>query len=398
MNNVTNALPSIGIDRISMFTPNFYLDIRELAKARGVDPDKFTIGIGQEQQAVIPSSQDAVTMGASAALRLRDDIDDEKLGLVILGTESGVDASKAGALYIHELLHLPHSVRVVEMKEACFGGTAGLLAARDYVAAHPERQALVIASDIARYGLNTGGEVTQGGGAVAMLVTANPRILEIEPHTAVYSESIQDFWRPVYTDEAQARGKYSTEQYLAFFENVWKDYTRATNRKADDFAAFLYHLPYTKMGAKGLKKLLEIDNVSQENEQVLKNRFETSIQYSKRVGNLYTASLYLGLLSLFENDETIDAGDKLALFSYGSGAVGELFAGRVVEGFRDFLYISEHHELLDNRRQVDVQEYESIFNDAVPYSAEDYSTNPSYYCGQFVLTDVTGMERHYSAR
>ena len=93
---------SIGIDRISLYTPSYYLDVRELAVARGVDPNKFTIGIGQDKQAVIPSSQDIVTMGANAAIRLRDDIDDSRLGLVIVGTESGVDASKASALYIHE--------------------------------------------------------------------------------------------------------------------------------------------------------------------------------------------------------------------------------------------------------------------------------------------------------
>ncbi|WP_018143311.1 hydroxymethylglutaryl-CoA synthase [Alloscardovia criceti] len=392
-----NNHQSIGIDRISFFTPHYYLDIRELAEARGEEPDKYTIGIGQDQQAVIPSSQDVVTMGATAALRLREDIDEDNLGLVILGTESGVDASKAGALYIHQLLGLPHAARVMEIKEACFGGTAGLLTARDYVAAHPDKQALIIASDVARYGLNTGGEVTQGGGAVAMLVTANPRILAISADSEVYSASIQDFWRPVYTDEAQARGKYSTEQYLEFFAHVWTNYSQKTGAQASDFAAFLYHLPYTKMGAKGLKQLFALTDLSAEEQELLRTRFDASIQYSRRVGNLYTGSLYLGLLSLLELDHSLMTGDTLALFSYGSGAVGELFTGRLVEGYEKYLYTREHQALLDNRQQVGMDEYESIFTDAVPYSAEDYATNPQYYCGEFVLTDVTGMERHYAA-
>ncbi len=89
--------------------------------------------------------------------------------------------------------------------------------ARDYVAAHQQRTALVIASDIARYGLATPGEVTQGAGAIAMLVTAAPRLLALADDSAYRSQSIMDFWRPVYTDTALARGKYSTEQYLKFF-------------------------------------------------------------------------------------------------------------------------------------------------------------------------------------
>ncbi|MFC0265303.1 hydroxymethylglutaryl-CoA synthase [Alloscardovia macacae] len=377
---------NIGIDRISMYTPAYYLDVRELAEARGVDPDKYTIGIGQDEQAVIPSSQDAVTMGAAAAADLLAYIDPERLGLVILGTESGVDASKAGALYIHELLGLPHTVRVMEIKEACYGGTAGLLTARDYVAAHPGAQALVIASDVARYGLATGGEVTQGGGAVAMLVSENPRILALSADSTVYSESIQDFWRPVYTDEAQARGKYSTEQYLEFFARVWG----ASGLSAADCAAVLFHLPYTKMGAKALARLAELDAVSDE----LRARFQSSIAFSRRVGNLYTASLYLGLLSLLCSSPAFEG--QLALFSYGSGAVGELFTGRLVEGYEKFL--PDVNALLDARRKVSVGEYENIFRDAVPYGPEDYATNPDYYCGPFVLTGVVGMERQYARR
>ena len=150
----------IGIDRFGLASPDLYVDLREVALRRGDEPDKYTIGIGQDEQAVAPSSQDIVTLGAAAVMEFRGDIDDNRLGLLVVGTESGVDSSKASALYIHRLLGLPKSVRCLETKEACYGGTAALMMARDYVAAHPDKQALVIAADIARYGLATSGEVT----------------------------------------------------------------------------------------------------------------------------------------------------------------------------------------------------------------------------------------------
>lgn len=382
----------IGIDQIGMDTPDFFIDLRELATVRGVEPDKFTIGIGQDQQAVAPSSQDAVTMGAAAAQSLLGEIDRDQLGLVVLGTESGVDASKAGALQIIRLLGLPAQVRALEIKEACYGGTAGLMMARDYVAAHPNKQALVIAADVARYGLATAGEVTQGAGAVAMLVKADPRILVINDDSVAHAEDIGDFWRPVYTDQALARGKYSTEQYLHFFDLVWQQYQAETGLTLNDFTALTFHLPYTKMGLKALRQVLpEVDATKQ---AALLKYFDQSIQYSRRIGNIYTGSLYLGLLSLLELAH-LPASSRLGLFSYGSGAVGEFFSAELVPGYEQALQPAAHPALLDHRRQLSIAEYEAVFNDAVPYGKADYQSNPAYYAGPFVLTGVQGQERQY---
>lgn len=52
----------IGIDKMAFATTNDYLDLVELAKERSVDPNKFTIGIGQDLQAVVPPTQDIVTL------------------------------------------------------------------------------------------------------------------------------------------------------------------------------------------------------------------------------------------------------------------------------------------------------------------------------------------------
>ena len=111
-------MAAVGIDSIGFYTPGFYIDLRELAEVRGVDPDKYSIGIGQDEQAVAPSNQDIVTMGAAAAVKAlyysaqycsaqppRQSQPDD-IGLVIVGTESGVDASKASALFIHGLVPL----------------------------------------------------------------------------------------------------------------------------------------------------------------------------------------------------------------------------------------------------------------------------------------------------
>ncbi len=417
----TNAQPiTVGIDRISFATPHYYLNLTDLANARGIDPNKFTIGIGQSEQSVPPNHQDIVTLAAEAARPLLPHIDSNRLKMLIVGTESGIDASKSSALYVQNLLKLTPWVRVVEVKEACYGGTAALMMACDYVRAHAEKdpQVLVIAADIARYGLATPGEVTQGAGAVAMLVSANPHVLEINDDSVVKSADIQDFWRPVYQDTALARGKFSTEQYIQFFCDVWKEYCAQNGCNFNDFAGLCFHLPYTKMGLKALKAAMNScdnscdntcadSNLSESSRNRLLSRYETSTKYSRRVGNIYTGSLYLGLLSLLELDEyahensklpQLKSGDKIGLFSYGSGAVGEFFSGTLAPGFKDALFAREHAYMLDSRVRLSVADYEAMFSSVAPYAPEDFVSDASHRdCAHFFLEGISSQERHYSA-
>ncbi|WP_425664117.1 hydroxymethylglutaryl-CoA synthase family protein [Gardnerella piotii] len=475
MSNTSKNTPKVGIDRITFATPNCYLSMKDLAIARGIDPNKFTIGIGQSQQAVPPNHQDIVTLGAQAALPLMPYIDSNRLKMVIVGTESGVDASKSSALYIHKLLNLSEWVRCVEVKEACYGGTAALMMARDYVLAHPGAQVLVIAADIARYGVGTPGEVTQGAGAVAMLVSENPRVLQINDDSVVKSAEIQDFWRPVYQSTALARGKFSTEQYIRMFCYVWQKYSAENDCNFNDFEAICFHLPYTKMGLKALRAGFEAnsgvshtcDGVSHTNDgasttcdtrERLLARYQDSTQYSRRIGNIYTGSLYLGLISLLDYDYfrnfddssvngnpsepacdssaiTCDSseyacdsseyacdssavacdfpsathpnesplhpypllpGQKIGLFSYGSGAVAEFFSATLVPEWRSALFSNQHIKTLNNRTQLSVSQYEEMFNSAAPYSPQDFVSSQENRSGaRFVLDSIKSQERNY---
>lgn len=58
---------AIGIDKLDFYIPSFYVSMDDLANARGVDPNKFKIGIGQNKMAVNPVSQDIISMGINAA-------------------------------------------------------------------------------------------------------------------------------------------------------------------------------------------------------------------------------------------------------------------------------------------------------------------------------------------
>jgi hydroxymethylglutaryl-CoA synthase len=176
--------PLVGIEALAIALPRRYLPLEELAKARGVDADKYLKGLGVREMAVPDPGEDTVALAATAARRLlaNTQIDPNRIGMVIVGTETGVDHAKPVASFVQGALGLPHGMRTFDTTHACYGGTAGLMASAEWIAsgAADGRVALVVAADVARYGLNSLGEPTQGAGAVAMLVSEHPRLLELD--------------------------------------------------------------------------------------------------------------------------------------------------------------------------------------------------------------------------
>ena len=382
----------VGIDQIGFYTPNKYVDMVDLAHARNEDPNKFLIGIGQNKMSVADQTQDAVSMGINATLRYLDQIAREKVGLLIVGTESSVDQSKSASLFIKSALALPANVRTFEVKEACFGMTAGIMIARDYVRLHPHHSAIVIGSDIARYGVNTGGEVTQGAGSISMLIKADPQILAINNGHSSHSEDINDFWRPNDSAVAVVDGKYSKNVYLDFFKQTFTAYRKQTGIKTSDFTALLYHLPFVKMGFKANEWAIIAQD--EKTKKHLTENFTAAARYGKEVGNIYTASLYLSLLSLLENAK-LPANAKIGLFSYGSGAMGEFYSGQIVKGYEKNLHTNADQKMIARRQKLTIPEYEQIFNQALEFPQDNLELQSDEENGNWYFAGTKNRIRQY---
>lgn len=380
----------IGIDKIGFHVPEYFLDMTDLANARETDPNKFHIGLGQDQMAIIPATQDIVTLGASAAAKILTDEDKQSIDMVIVGTESSTDFSKSAASIIHDLLAIQPYARSFEIKHACYGGTAALQQAHDYVALHPDRKVLVIATDIAKYGLNSGGEPTQGCGAVAMLVTNDPHILAFNDDSVFYSEDVYDFWRPAGHDYPEVDGHLSNQIYIDSFTRIWEQNKTINHTTSSDYAALTFHLPYTKMGRKALRAIFpEMDETEQ---QRLEARYDEAILYSRQVGNLYTGSLYLGLISLLDNSK-LTSGDRIGLFSYGSGAVSEFFSMTLMENYQDYLTVEKNKALLADRTALTIEAYEKMFSEKLPVEEKEYHFNDAT---PFAINKTKGFIRYYN--
>ena len=286
----------VGIDQISFYAPRHMIDLGELALARDADPERFKKSVGQERMAVLAPDEDIVTLGAQAAQQILKDIDLNTIDTLFFATESGIDQSKAAGLFVHELLDLPKTIRVVEIKQACYAATAALRLSLPILQQDPRKKILVIASDNARYGLGSSGESSQGAGAVAFLLTSDPRIIAIEPEQGLYTESAMDFWRPNYCDEAFVDGMASSRLYLNCLEKTWRVYEEASQRHFSDHDFFCFHAPVARLVEKAFKHLMKISGRSMEyTEELMEHYIGASLYYNREIGNCYTAAMYLSL-------------------------------------------------------------------------------------------------------
>lgn len=383
----------IGIDKIGFATSQYVLTMESLAQARQTELAKYQKGLMIDAISITPITEDIVTLAANACQEILSDQDKEEIDMIILATETGIDQSKAASVYIHGLLDIQPFARAIEMKEACYAATAALDYANAHIAMNPDAKVLVIASDIAKYGIASGGEPTQGAGSIAMLISKNPRIFSLNNDNIAQTRDIMDFWRPNYSTTPFVNGRFSTEQYLDTLATTWEKYQSKTHKSLNDFAAFCFHIPFPKQALKGLKTLMD-DSVSEEKKAQLENAFNDSIRFSRQVGNIYTGSLYMSLLSLLESNKTLQVGDNILFFSYGSGAVCEIFSGQLEAGYADMLSIS-HQEVLDQRHEISIEEYEALFYEEAERDDAGNVNLPTYKTGDYRLDGLREHKRIY---
>ena len=394
----------IGIDDIELATSHHVVRLDDFAEANGTDPAKFHLGLGQDEFSFPAPDEDVVTMAAAAAAPIIERSGTEGIRTILFATESGIDQSKAAGMAVHSLLDLPSQMRVVEVKEACYSATAALQAAVGIVTRSPGQRVLVIASDVARYELDTPGEPTQGAGAVAMLVSADPKLLEIEPVSGLNSADVDDFWRPNDSTTAIVDGALSVTAYLDALTGAWTDLAAQGGPAMAEIDRVLYHQPFTKMAKKAQVHLAGLTGEDLDTEIVAgtpgdsastrprDTGLATSTLYNRRLGNSYTASLYAGLCSLLDHDADL-AGKRIGLFSYGSGSVGEFFTARVVPGYEQQSRRQAVTEALDARVPLSIDAYRAL-HAAELSSAEDAST-PKVTAGPFRFAGVKGRARLY---
>jgi hydroxymethylglutaryl-CoA synthase len=342
----------IGIDSIAFSTSRYSLDLDVLAKKRNVAGEKYYLGIGQSKMSIFPPNEDIVTVAIDAAKKVlaqtenKDDID-----MLIFATESSFDLSKSAGIYVHKFLNLRDDCRVFDVKQACYSAAVALQLARSHVKDNQNSKVLVIGSDIVRYLPETSGEPTQGGAAVAFIISKKPRILEIEPCSGIHTVDIMDFWRPVYLKEALFDGKLSAYNYLKSLDICTKRYFEKSGFSVDDIDHVCFHAPFGKMARKANNQSFNSKTINE------------TLVYNSLIGNSCSASLFISFISLTDNFKGNLAGNRIGFFSYGSGSVAEFFCGIVSEDYKKMSTADNNKMMLEARTDISFEEYESLYKE-----------------------------------
>ncbi|NWJ21496.1 3-hydroxy-3-methylglutaryl-CoA synthase [Marine Group I thaumarchaeote] len=458
-----------GIDNIGIYIPQLYLDASDFAKARGLDPEKLERGLGIKQMAIVDTNQDPACLAANACLNVmqKTKLSPDEIGRLYVATESSLDESKAMNSDVIGMLEQVYGEGTfghcggIECKFACVSGSYALYDNTNWIRAGEAegKYALVVVSDIAKYDLRSSGEVTQGAGAVAMLLNDNPRLLAFDPKvTSTSIKNEYDFYRPFGKETPIVHGQYSNLLYLIQVKNALIEYKRKIIKTGliklkegetilDHVDYLNMHLPYSNMGKKALaylvrhewrdlprwKKIIEkigmnepipkdprgtIESVladaefmakdhqftklftsTEEYDELYESKLASSLIASKMIGNLYTASLYLGFRSSleFEYQKGVNLnGKRVGFCSYGSGSSAMIFSGVIQPEYEQIVKEMNLEAEIGPRIKLSLEEYEELHENKRDPDDTIRSANK-----EFVLVDVKTSakrkwERHYT--
>ncbi|OHD57422.1 MAG: hypothetical protein A2Y33_08025 [Spirochaetes bacterium GWF1_51_8] len=406
-------MKKVGIEKINIYGCSLSMEQVDLAKARGRDPERVLTDFMIDTRSLNPPYEDTVTMGANAAIPIISEEDKKDIGMLIVGTEGSVDFGKPISTNIHAALGLNPNVRTYETKHACYSGVAALDTAINWIASglNHGKKALVIAADFSRKHFNKDHEFVLGGTAAAVLVSDTPKVIEYEiEKKGSWTTNVYDTFRPSAHAEV-GNNEVSLYSYQDALEGAYMDYLAKVGGTIDFdkyFVNNIYHMPFPGMAFHGHRVLCKIAGISKKSqiEEHFKIKTLPSLRYAKRVGSTYGASNFVGLCGVIKTNDALKAGDRIGLFSYGSGCMGEYYSALVCPEARKTIDSMKIDEAFDARRKVSVAEYEKIENLRESYIENpnftpDFSVADNWYdkfykgSGKLVLKEVKDFFRTY---
>ena len=311
---------------------------------------------------------------------------------------------------------------VVDMTFACVGAVDALENCIDWIKSNSDRKAIVIASDVAKYELASTGEYTQGAGAVAMYISSNPSIISFNETFGISMEHVGDFFKPrrllrnkdlngdidiqkitstnkavleLFYEEPVFDGQYSNECYAKRIKEGMEHFIEQKNTNLlTDWDKLVFHLPYAFQGRRmmldiwidWMKENGKLDDIEKEvgkedhndiktwkksvsksslYKTFIKEKIADGEVASGEIGNMYTASIFMSLISHLyvscENNQELE-GKRFGFISYGSGSKSKVFEGTIQNNWKSKTKHLSLFDSLSNRTFIDFETYEKLHN------------------------------------
>lgn len=453
----------VGIVALEIYFPAQYVDQEELEKFDGVGAGKYTIGLGQSKMGFCSDREDINSLCLTVVQKLmeRNNLSYDCIGRLEVGTETIIDKSKSVKTVLMQLFEESGNTDVegIDTTNACYGGTAALFNAVNWVesSSWDGRYALVVAGDIAVYATGSA-RPTGGAGAVAMLVGPNATLVLERGLRGTHMQHAYDFYKPDMVSEYPVvDGKLSIQCYLSALDRCYSTFCRKIKAQwqkegndqpftLEDFDFMIFHSPYCKLVQKSLARLLLNDFISDStpdtesgiyagldsfrdvklentyfdrdvekaflkaSSDMFNRKTKASLLVSRENGNMYTPSVYGCLASVIAQHSPQElAGQRIGVFSYGSGFAATLYSIRVTQDAtpgssldRLTSSLSDLKARLDSRRNVSP----SVFADNMKLREDTHhlanyipqGSVDDLFSGTWYLVRVDEKHRRYYAR
>ena len=364
------------------------------------------------QETILTTKIDVYSLALTTVSSLlhKNTINPQTIGRLEVGTESMLDKAKSCKSVLMQLFPANPDIEGADTYNACYGGTSALFNAVHWIesSAWDGREAIVVMCDIALYD-TPAARPTGGAGCVAMLIGPDAPLV-LEPLRASFMRHTYDFYKPDFkTEYPVVDGHYSSRCYLQALDGCYQRYrAKRPARESlnvngdllatplDEFDYFIFHAPNCKLVSKSYARLLYNDFVADPENPLFgedlvppgireqtyegslddkdlerffiklsRERFHRRVQPSLTAptmcGNMYTAGVYSGLVSLLSNTPSENLiNRRVGVFSFGSGLTSTIFSLRVVGDISGIAATIDLHARLAKRERTSPEFYDEV--------------------------------------
>ena len=320
-NGITSEVPTtfpegkVGIVGYGAYVPRYRLPGSEIARI-------WTQGMGGSpvrEKAVAGLDEDVITMSIEAARNAiaRAEIDPAEIRAVWVGSESHPYAVKPSSTVVAESVGATPAVMAADLEFACKAGTEAVQASIGIIGSGMGRYTLAIGMDTAQGRPGDDLEYTAAsGGAAFLLGPAQEACARFLGSTSFVTDT-PDFWRREGQPYPSHGDRFTGEPaYFNHTLNGARALMQEMGTEPADYAWAVFHQPNVKFPQRAARSLgFSADQVS-------------AGLLAGDIGNTYSGSCMLGLSAVLD---IADAGDRILMVSYGSGAGSDAFDLEVTE-------------------------------------------------------------------
>lgn len=301
-----------GIVSYGFYVPKYRIKVEEIAKVWGKNPEDIKKSLNIYEKAVAGTDEDSLTMAyESASMALNNlNIDKKSIKAVFFGSESPPYAVNPASTILAQFLGIEENYLAYDTQFACKAATGAIISTIGLINSGFADYGLITASDKATAKSHDALEYTAASGSTSFLLGKKDVVLEIVDYES-FSSDTPDFWRREGIRYPSHGGRFTGKpSYFYHIEKAAQLIFKKNKVGPKNFSAAVFHMPNGKFPINIALSL-----------GFNKSQIEKSLVVSY-LGNSYTASALMGLVSVLE---TAKSGDMIFLASYGSGAGSDVF-------------------------------------------------------------------------